>query len=158
MLTSPSGRMGRGRQGMTLPCFCGGAVIGEWVKIPPGGSGQSHARRGNSGGSPVRFVQPRPAWGALDLVTGGFGSMTRPGVRTKHPTANSSTMRGGKPLAGKHRRRRCRTAKNPHRRVRGRFLVRSPEIARPVPRTGRRKLCPAGRPGHTMRDPKGNAF
>ncbi len=34
---------GRGRQGKTLPHACGGDVIGEGVKIPPGGSDQSHA-------------------------------------------------------------------------------------------------------------------
>ena len=34
------------------------------------------AVRGNSGGSPVRLVQPRSAWGAFDLATGGADSLT----------------------------------------------------------------------------------
>lgn len=55
--------------------------------------------------------------------------MTWTGVRAKNPTMNSSTMKGGKPLAGKLWLRRCRTVNTLHRRVRGGFSLRAPEIA-----------------------------
>ena len=62
-------------------------------------------------------------------ATAGTGPKTGTGVREKHPTVNSSTMKGGKPLAGKLCLRRCRTVNTLHRRVRGRFSLRTPEIA-----------------------------
>ena len=43
------------------------------VEIPPRGFGPQPLC-GNSGESPVRFVQPRPAWGVPSLVTGGTDS------------------------------------------------------------------------------------
>ena len=75
----------------------------------------------------VRFVQPGwrgelPAWRQAEPVDPDRGLSANPtGV-------NSSTMKGPQGLASEFCGRRCQTAKDFHRRVRGCFYVRSPEI------------------------------
>jgi hypothetical protein len=72
--------------------------------------------------------------------------MTRLGVGSKQPTANSSTMRGPQGLAGESGRRRCQTANRLRLKGRGMLLRSVPgNHGNPSPW----KLCPAGRPGHT---------
>jgi hypothetical protein len=67
------------------------------------------------------------AWGASSLATGGTGDPDR--APSANPMGvNSSTTKGPKGLASEFCGRRCQTAKDFHRRVRGCFYVRSPEI------------------------------
>ena len=67
------------------------------------------------------------AWGASSLATGGTGDPDR--ALPENPAGvNSSTMKGPQGLASEFCGRRCQTAKDFHRRVRGCFYVRSPEI------------------------------
>ena len=67
------------------------------------------------------------AWGASSLATGGTGDPNR--APSANPMGvNSSTMKGPQGLASEFCGRRCQTANDFHRRVRGRFYVRSPEI------------------------------
>ena len=67
------------------------------------------------------------AWGASSLATGGTGHPDR-ALPANPAGVNSSTMKGPQGLASEFCGRRCQTAKDSHRRVRGRFYVRSPEI------------------------------
>jgi hypothetical protein len=67
------------------------------------------------------------AWGASSLATGGTGDPDR-ALPANPAGVNSSTMKGPKGLASEDCGRRCQTAKDFHRRVRGCFYVRSPEI------------------------------
>ena len=98
------------------------------------------------------LVQPRLAWGVFSLVTSETGPLTRLGIGPKKPMTKSSTMRGAKALASESDRRRCRTAKNLLLRGTGGASVfcpqKSPGIVDP-----RRKLCRAGRRGHTATGP-----
>lgn len=76
------------------------AVPSEAGANPASGVRATAIVNGNSGESPVRSVQPQPAWGALGLETGGAGSLIRSGDRPKQPTVKSSTTRGPRGLAG----------------------------------------------------------
>src|SRR5712692_11394850 len=67
------------------------------------------------------------AWGASSLATGGTGHPNR-ALPANPAGVNSSTMKGPQGLASEFCGRRCQTATDFHRRVRGRFYVRSPEI------------------------------
>lgn len=67
------------------------------------------------------------AWGASSLATGGTGHPDR-ALPANPAGVNSSTMKGPQGLASEFCGRRCQTAKGFHRRVRGCFYVRSPEI------------------------------
>jgi hypothetical protein len=67
------------------------------------------------------------AWGASSLATGGTGDPDR-ALPANPAGVNSSTMKGPQGLASEDCGRRCQTAKDFHRRVRGCFYVRSPEI------------------------------
>ena len=67
------------------------------------------------------------AWGASSLATGGTGDPDR-ALSANPAGVNSSTMKGPQGLASEFCGRRCQTAKDFHRRVRGCFYVRSPEI------------------------------
>jgi hypothetical protein len=89
-------------------CFKAGA------KSCPGDSGRS-----------VRLTWL--AWGASSLATGGTGDPDR-ALPANPAGVNSSTMKGPQGLASEFCGRRCQTAKDFHRRVRGCFYVRSPEI------------------------------
>ena len=112
---------------------------------PARGFGPKLQKGSESGASLVRLAQPRPAWGALVLATGELGFYwDKPGDQAKRLTANSSTMKGGRPLAGKLSRRRSRTAKSRRRWVRRGFYVRPPEIKL----TSGWRLCPRGSAGH----------
>lgn len=85
----------------------------------------------------------------------------QPGVQGKSLTAKSSTMKGPKGLAGEYARRRCRTAKHPHRGIRGSFWFLPPEIAGTPDQealVSLWKLCRDGSPGHTVGGPKVNPF
>src|SRR4051812_9833250 len=62
------------------------------------------------------------AWGASSLVTGGTG-LTRPATGRQNPAVRSVTMKGPKGLASNFDGRRCRSAKNPLRRVEGSLSV-----------------------------------
>ena len=101
------------------------AKCNQRVQIPLMGFGPKP--EGNSGESPVRFVQRALAWGAFDLATGETGDPDR-ALPANPAGANSSTMKGPQGLASEFCGRRCQTAKDFHRRVRGCFYVRSPEI------------------------------
>ena len=68
------------------------------------------------------------AWGASSLATGGTGHPDR-ALPANPAGVNSSTMKGPQGLASEFCGRRCQTAKDFHRWVRGRFYVRSPEIS-----------------------------
>ena len=70
--------------------------------------------------------QPRLAWGASGLVTGGIGPLTGFGVGFKQPTANSSTTKGAKALASEFDRRRCRTVNTSCWWVREELLCSAP--------------------------------
>ena len=67
------------------------------------------------------------AWGASSLATGGTGHPDR-ALPANPAGVNSSTMKGPQGLASEFCGRRCQTANDFHRRVRGCFYVRSPEI------------------------------
>jgi len=67
------------------------------------------------------------AWGASSLATGGTGHPDR-ALPANPAGVNSSTMKGPQGLASEFCGRRCQTVKDFHRRVRGCFYVRSPEI------------------------------
>ena len=66
-----------------------------------------------------------PAWGVSSLVTGRTAGDLLRGSLANPTTANSSTMKGPRGLAGESCGRRCRTAKDLGRWVRGCFYVRS---------------------------------
>ena len=88
---------------------------------------QSRCKILSRGFGPSRFVQPGwrgelPAWRQAEPVIPDRGLPANPaGV-------NSSTMKGPQGLASEFCGRRCQTAKDFRRRVRGCFYVRSPEI------------------------------
>ena len=69
-----------------------------------------------------------PAWGVSSLVTGRTAGDLLRESKSNASIANSSTMKGPRGLAGESCGRRCRTAKDLSRWVRGCFYVRSPEI------------------------------
>ena len=69
-----------------------------------------------------------PAWGVSNLVTGRTEADQLRRLRANLATANSSTMRGPRRLAGELHGRRCQTANDCDRWVRGCFHVRSPEM------------------------------
>lgn len=100
------------------------------------------------------LVQPRLAWGAFSLATSETGPRTRFGVGTKTPTVKSSTMRGAKALASESDRRRCRTAKNLLLMGKGGASVFCPPKSSGwCSASPWRKLCRAGRRGHTATGP-----
>lgn len=74
----------------------------------------------------------RPAWGVSSLATGRTGADLLRGLLANPAAANSSTMRGPRGLAGELCRRRCQTANDLSRWVRGCFHVRSPEMVADV--------------------------
>jgi len=84
--------------------------------------------------NPVRGVRSlelrstRPAWGVSSLATGRTGNDKIRGPLVNPAAANSSTMKGPRGLAGESCGRRCRTANELGRWVRGCFHVRSPEM------------------------------
>ena len=101
----------------TLPGCCkkpGPSCFKAGAKSCPGDSGRS-----------VRLTWL--AWGASSLATGGTGDPDR-ALSANPMGVNSSTMKGPQGLASEFCGRRCQTAKDFHRRVRGCFYVRSPEI------------------------------
>lgn len=70
----------------------------------------------------------RPAWGVSSLATGRTGADLLRGLLANPAAANSSTMKGPRGLAGESCRRRCRTANDFSRWVRGCSYARSPEM------------------------------
>ena len=79
----------------------------------------------------LRLRSTRPAWGVSSLVTGRTGVDLLRGPLANPAAANSSTMKGLRRLAGESCGRRCRTANELGRWVRGCFHVRSPEMRAP---------------------------
>lgn len=69
-----------------------------------------------------------PVWGVSSLATDRTGADWLRRSRANPATANSSTMRGPRGLAGESCRRRCQIAKDLGCWVRGCFHVRSPEM------------------------------
>ncbi len=65
--------------------------------------------------------------GSFRLATSGTGDPDR-ALSANPAGVNSSTMKGPQGLASEDCGRRCQTANDFHRRVRGCFYVRSPEI------------------------------
>lgn len=79
----------------------------------------------------ARGLRPRstcPAWGVPSLVTSRTGRDESRRSRANLATANSSTMKGLRGLAGETCGRRCQAAKDLGWWVRGCFYVRSPEM------------------------------
>ena len=75
-----------------------------------------------------RLRSTRPAWGVSSLATGRTGADLLRGLLANPVAANSSTMRGPQGLAGELCRRRCQTANDLSRWVRGCSYARSPEM------------------------------
>jgi hypothetical protein len=108
---------------------------------------RSGPSRSKVGANPIRGVRgprprsTRPARGASARRRAEPGGDT-PGDPVKRRTAKSSTLGGPRGLAGESHGRRCRIANTRRRWVRGRFPVRSPEIATT---SGGNWLRPGGR-------------